>query len=77
MFDDPLNPEPRKSLRYFDICDILHSELLRCVIDLNDYRPSKEQVVSILKQFAPEAANRGISIGIETHDRFSYRDYVL
>ena len=62
--------------RYIAVAQALHSDILRFVIDENDYRPSPEQVVDIIRPYFPvlEAAN--IRLALENHDRSKAVEFV-
>lgn len=56
--------------KYIEITHFFGSHLLRCVIDKKNFTPSKEGVVTILKEYLPKLKEYDITIGIENHDRF-------
>lgn len=59
---------------YLAIAENLGSRLLRIVTDLPYYHPSASQIIEILNAWEPTAAEKGITIGLENHDRFSSRE---
>jgi 3-oxoisoapionate decarboxylase len=55
--------------KYLDITQYYDSRLLRFIIDGENYKPSIDDVASLLKEFLPELKRRNITLGIENHDR--------
>lgn len=55
--------------KYVELCKFFSSKLLRIVVDEGTYRPSEEEIIQILKKWAPVLEAAGITIGIENHDR--------
>jgi 3-oxoisoapionate decarboxylase len=64
---------PENLEKHLEICTFLRSDLLRFVIDGNDFEPSPEQVIAIIKDILPELKKRNITLGIENHDRFKVK----
>jgi sugar phosphate isomerase/epimerase len=60
--------------RYLDIAGFLEAPLLRFVVDENGYEPSRETIISILKNAIPELKKRRITLGVENHDRFKAKE---
>lgn len=56
--------------RYLEICKFLKAPLLRFVVDGDDYQPSGQTIISILKNILPELKKNNVTLGIENHDRF-------
>lgn len=56
--------------RYLEICKFLKAPLLRFVVDGDDYTPSGQTIISIVKNILPELKKNGVTLGIENHDRF-------
>ena len=63
-------------LRYLEIADLLGSSILRFVIDGPDFKPTVEEVTSIVRSAAPELEKRGIRLAIENHDRLKAREFL-
>ncbi len=62
--------------RYIEIADLLASPILRFVIDGPDFKPSVEEVISIVRSAVPELEKRGIRLAIENHDRLQAREFL-
>ena len=56
--------------RYLDVTKFLEAPLIRFVVDADDYQPSGQTIVSILRNALPELKRNQIILGIENHDRF-------
>lgn len=61
--------------QYLKIADILKANLLRIVIDYNEYEPDFDTIVDIIKRVLPELEKRKCILGIENHDRLSAREF--
>ena len=55
---------------YLRLAATLGAPLLRVVVDTPDHRPEPDGVVALLGAILPVAAEAGITIAIENHDRF-------
>jgi sugar phosphate isomerase/epimerase len=62
--------------RYIEIADLLASPILRFVIDGPGFKPSVEEVISIVRASVPELERRGIHLAIENHDRLQAREFL-
>lgn len=62
--------------RYIDLAVFFHSPILRIVMDMKDYEPSEEQVISVLKKIESKLLRNNVVLAIENHDRFTSRDLV-
>jgi sugar phosphate isomerase/epimerase len=60
--------------RYLEISKFLKAPLLRFVVDSDNYQPSDQTIISILKNIVPELKENNITLGIENHDRFKARE---
>lgn len=49
---------------------ILHSKLLRCVLDSGSDMPDSEEALFRMKEILPMLKENGIVLGVENHDRF-------
>jgi len=58
------------------ISQILHSEILRFVIDGKDYQPSCDDVIKIIKPFIPRLETANIRLAIENHDRLTCDEFI-
>lgn len=56
--------------RYIDVSRRLDARLLRFVIDAQDYEPTVERVVEIIRAALPALRAARLTLGIENHDRF-------
>lgn len=57
-------------LKYINISKLLHSSILRVVIDTPYHQPDIDEVVSLIRGVLPDLEQAGIVLGIENHDRF-------
>jgi len=55
--------------QYIVVAQALHSDILRFVIDENDYQPSPEQVIDIIRPSIPALESADIRLALENHDR--------
>ena len=62
-------------LQYIELATLFHSPILRVVIDTQTHHPSADEVVDLLKAQTALLADRGITLAIENHDRFSARTF--
>jgi len=60
--------------QYIQLADYLEAPLLRFVIDGPGFEPDNEIVVKTIKNALPILKERGITLGIENHDRFKARE---
>ncbi len=60
--------------RYLDISKFLNAPLLRFVVDDDNYQPTGQTIISILRNALPELRRNQIILGIENHDRFKARE---
>lgn len=65
-----------KMSSYLDIAVQCRSPLLRIVIDESGFEPGMDNVLGVLKEFAPELEQTGIVLAIENHDRFKASEFV-
>ena len=56
--------------RYLEISKFLEAPLLRFVVDDDQYQPSLETIIAIVRNILPVLKQSGITLGIENHDRF-------
>jgi 3-oxoisoapionate decarboxylase len=66
---------PEHTLRCLETACILHSPVLRMVIDQTGFEPDLKSIISIIKDLLPEFKSRKISLAIENHDRFKAADF--
>lgn len=62
--------------KYINIAELLHSKILRIVIDDKGYAPSLDEVVRIIQPFIPHLESKGIKLAIENHDRLKCSEFV-
>lgn len=55
--------------------EILHSPILRMVIDGQNFEPSITEISAIIRDLLPEFKTRNIKLAIENHDRFKAREF--
>jgi 3-oxoisoapionate decarboxylase len=60
--------------RYLEISTFLKAPLLRFVVDDGAYQPSHQTVISIVKNALPVLKQKGITLGIENHDRYKAKE---
>lgn len=60
--------------RYLEISKFLNAPLLRFVIDADNYQPSGQTIISILRNALPELRQSQVTVAIENHDRFKSRE---
>lgn len=60
---------PEHTMQCLETAEILHSPILRMVIDGSGFEPDIKTVIGILRDLIPELESRKISLAIENHDR--------
>ena len=63
------------TLKCLETAKILHSPILRMVIDKTGYEPDLSSVISIIRDLLHEFETRKIKLAIENHDRFKAREF--
>jgi sugar phosphate isomerase/epimerase len=63
------------TIRCLEAAKLLHSPILRMVIDGAGYEPDLNSVISVVKDLIPELKSRNIKLAIENHDRFRAREF--
>jgi 3-oxoisoapionate decarboxylase len=63
------------TLKCLDAAELLHSSILRMVIDGTVYEPDLNSVISNVLLLVPELKSRNIKLAIENHDRFKAREF--
>lgn len=66
---------PEHTFKCLTTAEILHSPILRMVIDGAGYEPDNNSVVSVIRELIPEFKKRSIKLAIENHDRFKARQF--
>jgi len=66
---------PERLEHFIIISQILHSEILRFVIDGKDYQPSPDEVISIIRPFIPKLKETKIKLVLENHDRLTCDEF--
>lgn len=56
--------------RYVEISNFLEARLLRFVVDDDQYQPSHQTIIAIVRNILPVLKQSGLTLGIENHDRF-------
>jgi sugar phosphate isomerase/epimerase len=63
------------TIKCLETAKILHSPILRMVIDKTGFEPNLKSVISIVRELLPEFKSRKIPLAIENHDRFKAREF--
>jgi sugar phosphate isomerase/epimerase len=63
------------TIKCLDAAELLHSSILRMVIDGPGYQPDLNSVITNVQQLVPELKSRNIKLAIENHDRFKAREF--
>lgn len=63
------------TIECLETAKILHSPILRMVIDSAGYEPDLNSVITTIQQLVPEFESRNIKLVIENHDRFKAREF--
>ncbi len=66
---------PGHAAKCLEVAEILHSPILRMVIDGPGFEPDLETVISTIGKLVPELKLRKIQLAIENHDRFKAREF--
>jgi sugar phosphate isomerase/epimerase len=66
---------PEHTMKCLQTAVRLHSQILRMVIDAQEFEPDIPAIVSIIRELAPEFKSRNIKLAIENHDRFKAREF--
>lgn len=61
---------------YVELCRYFSAGILRVVIDRGDFQPSVDEIVEILKRWAPVLEENGVVLAIENHDRLKVKQFV-
>jgi sugar phosphate isomerase/epimerase len=67
--------DPVNTMRCLQTAELLHSPILRMVIDSKGFEPDLRTIISIIHELEPEFKSRHIKLAIENHDRFKARDF--
>lgn len=70
---------PGHTFKCLRAAEILHSQILRMVIDAPGYEPDIESIHSVIKHLIPEFMSKKIQLAIENHDRFKaieFEDFI-
>lgn len=60
---------------YIKLSTKLDAEILRFVVDGENYEPDLDRVTGIIKNFVPALEKAGVTLGLENHDRIKARDF--
>lgn len=60
--------------QYIQLADYMGAPLLRFIIDGPGFEPDDEMVVKTIKNVLPILKEKGITLGIENHDRFKVKE---
>ena len=60
---------PEHLRRYLDFADQLDVTLVRSMVNTADHRPTEAEAIDLLAQTAPEYAERGVTLALETYEQ--------
>ena len=66
---------PEHTLKCLKVAEILHSPILRMVIDCPGFEPDIQSIKRIIGDLLHEFESRNIMLAIENHDRLKARDF--
>lgn len=66
---------PEHTLKCLIAAEILHSPILRMIIDSKGFEPDIKTITRIIKDLLPELESRKIKLAIENHDRFKASEF--
>jgi sugar phosphate isomerase/epimerase len=66
---------PEHTFKCLQAAEIIHSPILRMVIDSTGFEPDIQSIVAIINDLLPEFESRNIQLAIENHDRLKARDF--
>lgn len=66
---------PEHLLECLKTAEIIHSPILRMVIDGQNFEPDIAEISAIITDLLPEFKSRNIKLAIENHDRFRAREF--
>lgn len=66
---------PEHTLKCLRTSSLLHSPILRMVIDAAGFEPDLKTIISIIRELLPELESRKIRLAIENHDRLKAREF--
>ncbi len=61
---------------YIKIADQVKSGILRFAFDGENYKPTAEEVIPVIKNAVPELKSKGITLALENHDRLTAPDFI-
>ncbi len=67
--------DPGHTMRCLQAAELLHSPILRMVIDSKGFEPDLGTIISIIHELEPEFKSRHIKLALENHDRFRAREF--
>jgi sugar phosphate isomerase/epimerase len=66
---------PEHTMKCLKAAELLHSPILRMVIDGTGYEPDLKSIISVIRELIPEFKSRKIKLAIENHDRLKAREF--
>ncbi len=66
---------PEHTVKCLKAAELVHSPILRMVIDAVGFEPDLKTITNIIKSLIPELKSRNIKLAIENHDRFKAREF--
>ncbi len=67
---------PERLKLYAEIAGFLQADILRFIIDDNDYEPSPKTVIEVIRPFIPILEKTKVRLALENHDRLSCAEFV-
>lgn len=66
---------PEHLHRYLDLAERLGAKVLRFVVEAPGYAPDLPEIISLLKEAVPVLEQKGLTLGLENHDRLKAREF--
>jgi len=66
---------PEHTMSCLNSAEKLGSDILRMVIDMQDFEPDLQTIISIVREMEPEFKSRNIRLAIENHDRLKAKEF--
>ena len=63
------------TIKCLETAKLIHSPILRMVIDSKDFEPDKETIIGLIRDLLPEFKKSNIRLAIENHDRLKAREF--
>lgn len=66
---------PEHTMKCLMVAEMLHSPILRMVIDKADYEPNIRSIIQSIRELLPEFESRKIRLALENHDQFKASEF--